>query len=181
VLVKTRASSGFTYWCALLTTLALALCAFVLSFDALRALAITAGLDHRFAWLWPLVIDVSIAQATMALLSLTRRRRAAPPKAHSARAAAAKAVAGNGHHPVARESPLLELHDAATESRWSHIAEALVRERRTRIEPAVVAKVLAMTEAQTPPSTIERRLNVHHSAVRRIQEAAAELSRTMER
>jgi hypothetical protein len=181
LLVKTRASNGFTYWCALLMTLALALCAFVLSFDALQSLALTAGIDRKFAWLWPLVIDVSIAQATMALLSLTRRRRTSlPSAAHSARPVGAKAIASSGDRAVTRTSspPLVELHDAAAESRWRDIAEALVRERRTKIEPAVVARVLAMTEARTPPSTIGRRLNVHHSAVRRIQEAARELSRT---
>jgi hypothetical protein len=42
VLVRTRAG-GLTYWCALLMTLALATCAFVLSFDALRSLAVTLG------------------------------------------------------------------------------------------------------------------------------------------
>jgi hypothetical protein len=168
LLVRTRANSGFTYWCALLMTLGLALSAFVLSFDALRSLAITAGIDRRFAWLWPLVIDVTIAQATMALLSLTLKRRTTPPP-H-----AQSADARNGHQPS--RAPLLELEEPAAESRWSEVARALVRERRTKIEPTVVAKVLAMTEAQTPPSTIGRRLNVHHSAVRRIQEAAAELT-----
>jgi hypothetical protein len=71
---------------------------------------------------------------------------------------------------------LSEFHDAPAEERWTDIAQALVREKRTKIEPALVAKVLAMTAAHTPPSTIGRRLNVHHSAVRRIQEAAAGLS-----
>jgi hypothetical protein len=71
VLVRARAG-GFTYWCALLMTLALASCAFVLSFDALRSLAITLGLPESIAWLWPCAIDVAIAQATLCLLSLSR-------------------------------------------------------------------------------------------------------------
>ena len=54
-------------------TLALAACAFVLSFDALRSLAITLGLPVSIAWLWPCAIDVAIAQATLCLLSLSRR------------------------------------------------------------------------------------------------------------
>ena len=43
------ASSGFTYWCAQAMTVALALRAFVLSFDALRTLAMTAGIDKDLA------------------------------------------------------------------------------------------------------------------------------------
>src|SRR5258705_4219975 len=72
VLVRTRAG-GLTYWCALLMTLALASCAFVLSFDALRSLAVFLGLPEAIAWLWPCAIDVAIAQATLCLLSLNRR------------------------------------------------------------------------------------------------------------
>jgi hypothetical protein len=45
VLVRTRAG-GLTYWCALTMTVALASCAFVLSFDALRSLAVTLGLPQ---------------------------------------------------------------------------------------------------------------------------------------
>jgi hypothetical protein len=48
VLVRTEAG-GFTYWCALLMTVALASCAFVLSFDALRSLAVTLGLPSSIA------------------------------------------------------------------------------------------------------------------------------------
>jgi hypothetical protein len=44
----------------------------VLSFDALRSLAITLGLPDSIAWLWPCAIDVAIAQATLCLLSLSR-------------------------------------------------------------------------------------------------------------
>src|SRR6476660_7507779 len=72
VLVRTRAG-GLTYWCALLMTLALASCAFVLSFDALRSLAVTLGLPAAIAWLWPCAIDLASAQATLCLLSLSRR------------------------------------------------------------------------------------------------------------
>ena len=72
LLVRTRAG-GITYWCALAMTLALAACAFVLSFDALRSLAITLGFADSIAWLWPCAIDVAIAQATLCLLSLSRR------------------------------------------------------------------------------------------------------------
>jgi hypothetical protein len=61
-LVRIRAA-GFTYWCPLLITLALASCAFVVSFDALRLLVITLGLPESIAWLWPCAIDVVLPSA----------------------------------------------------------------------------------------------------------------------
>lgn len=73
LLVKTR-RLGFSYWCALAMTIVLAGCAFVLSFDALRDLAVSLGMPPGRAWLWPVAIDVSIANSTLSLLSLTPRR-----------------------------------------------------------------------------------------------------------
>jgi hypothetical protein len=74
-LVRTRAG-GTVYWVALLATVLLALGAFVLSFDALRSLAVLVGIRASIAWIWPAVIDVAIAQASLCLLSLTRSSRA---------------------------------------------------------------------------------------------------------
>src|ERR1700737_2090878 len=62
LLIKTR-RLGVTYWCALMMTVALAGCAFVLSFDALRDLAVSLGFHPGRAWLWPVAIDVSITQS----------------------------------------------------------------------------------------------------------------------
>ena len=73
VLVRSRAGV-FTYWCALLMTLALASCAFVLSFDAPCGRWRTRwACPESIAWLWPCASDVAIAQATLCLLSLSRR------------------------------------------------------------------------------------------------------------
>lgn len=73
LLVKTR-RVGFIYWCALTMTVALAACAFILSFDALRDLAVALGIPASRAWLWPVAIDVSIANSTLSLLSLSPPR-----------------------------------------------------------------------------------------------------------
>src|SRR6516164_1273179 len=62
LLVRAR-RVGFHYWCALAMTIALAGCAFVLSFDALRDLAVALGMPPDRAWLWPVAIDVSIANS----------------------------------------------------------------------------------------------------------------------
>ncbi|MBP1823241.1 DUF2637 domain-containing protein [Mycobacterium sp. OAE908] len=66
------------YVMGLLMTIGIAACAFFLSFDALRALAVILGWPPDRAWLFPVAIDVSIAQATFGLLSLT------PEPTHSA-------------------------------------------------------------------------------------------------
>ena len=83
LLVRTR-RVGFNYWCALAMTIALAGCAFVLSFDALRDLAVALGMLPDRAWLWPVAIDVSIANSTLALLSLTPPHATADPANRSA-------------------------------------------------------------------------------------------------
>lgn len=71
LLVRAR-TTGATYWCALVMTVVLAAGAFVLNFDALRELASTwAGFPPATAWLWPVVIDLGIAQSTLALLALS--------------------------------------------------------------------------------------------------------------
>ena len=62
------------------------------------------------------------------------------------------------------------------EARWGDVADRLVREGRTKIEAPLVARGLALTETQTPPSTIARRVGVHHSAVRRILAAAPKVT-----
>ena len=61
---------ALVYVLGLLMTISVAACAFLLSFDALRALAVMLGWPSGRAWLFPIAIDVSIAQATFGLLSL---------------------------------------------------------------------------------------------------------------
>lgn len=73
LLVRTR-TSGWVYWVAVAITVALAAFAFRLSFDALKELAIGTGVRDGIAWLWPLSVDLTIAQATVALLALSRPR-----------------------------------------------------------------------------------------------------------
>src|SRR5690625_1893021 len=53
-----------------LTVALLAIGAFTLSFDALRALAELAGVNAQIAWLWPLIVDGFIVIATGAAVML---------------------------------------------------------------------------------------------------------------
>ena len=195
LLVRTRAG-GITYWCALAMTLALAACAFVLSFDALRSLAITLGFADSIAWLWPCAIDVAIAQATLCLLSLSRRGGVVATPA-TAQADRPKPVAEGRQNrrasPIvdrdayddkrARTTPPARLRSAAAPAasmapedpaaigRWMSIAESIVQEGVTSKDPALVATILAQREAGMPPSTIGRTFKVHHTTVGRILSA----------
>jgi len=205
VLVRTPAG-GLTYWCALLMTLALASCAFVLSFDALRSLAVTLGLPASIAWLWPCAIDVAIAQATLCLLSLSRRTgsadmkhiaaeavsvpevvpdersRAAPAVSERRSQLAVSASQGGSSpdldHAADIPAPAAVLSAVATSDvdRWLGVAESIVRDGVTSKDSRLVATILAQREAGVPPSTIGRHHRVHHSTVGRILSAAAALS-----
>jgi uncharacterized protein DUF2637 len=203
-LVRTRAG-GLTYWCALVMTFALAACAFVLSFDALRSLAVTLGLHESIAWLWPCAIDVAIAQATVCLLSLSRR--AAVVAASDAAADAVSltealtegtAVDLVGATPVrgyamtsrddgpssevpakagaeSGEDPMPSLTTADIE-RWRPVAESIVLEGVTSKPARLVATVLALREAGASASNIGRHHNVHATTVGKIESAAEALT-----
>src|SRR5262249_25030898 len=104
LLVKAR-RAGWVYVGALVMTVIVAGCAFLLSFEALRDLAVLLGWPHDWrAWLFPLAIDVSIAQATFGLLAVTPLRRAGAARGsavtgagNGARPASAAAVRSNGN------------------------------------------------------------------------------------
>jgi hypothetical protein len=177
----------------------------VLSFEALRSLVVTLGLSSSIAWLWPCAIDVAIAQATLCLLSLSRRTvvaevdvtaaepvstqnatrvdtpKNAPVKpAHPA--PAAKSVPNRRTSSV-RIPSLGDLvaavpacADTADILRWQPVAESLVREGVTAKDSRLVATILAQHEAGVPPSTIGRIHKVHHTTVGRILSAAQELT-----
>jgi hypothetical protein len=180
LLVKAR-RSGPSYWSALGMTLMLAACAFVLSFDALTDLAKSLGMTADRAWLWPCAIDVSIAQSTLALLSLAgpaRVHRAAStnpaPKSNGGRARTGNSPNPSGPRNSA-EAPPIRPPDASA-ARWEPTAQQLVTTGVTSKDAAVVAQILAEHAAGTPPSTIGRRLDVHHTTVRRILARAGDLA-----
>ena len=65
---------AFTRIAAVLITVGIGAASFVLSFAALRDLAARAGISERLAWLWPLIVDGTILQATMAVVALAGHR-----------------------------------------------------------------------------------------------------------
>lgn len=48
--------------------------AFILSFSALRDLAVSSGIPENLAWIWPLIIDGFIVTATVAIFALRSRK-----------------------------------------------------------------------------------------------------------
>ncbi len=201
LLVRTK-SSGPIYWAALSITVGLAGCAFALSFDALWELAVNAGVSARIAWLWPLSVDMSIAQATIALLSLTRRYAAAadpgiaaaprvepdttwsaPVPAVPAPAIEAPLRAGGdvpslvSHHrrEPAAVRPVTQLTAVSSATDWSDVAATLVRDGVTAKSEDQVVEVLRLWEVDTAPNTIARKLGVHRDTVTKITGAAADL------
>jgi hypothetical protein len=76
LMVRTNIA-GRLYRAALVLTAALGACAFVLSFHSLYRVAVElAGIPSAIAWLWPLAVDLSVAQSTLALLAITTGPRA---------------------------------------------------------------------------------------------------------
>ncbi|WP_330232604.1 DUF2637 domain-containing protein [Nocardia sp. NBC_00508] len=85
MLLRAHAGARATHWIATAMTALIAMGAFWLSYNALRSLAVTTGVPSSEAWLWPLVIEGSMAQSTVALLALAHsahgNERASGPSA----------------------------------------------------------------------------------------------------
>ncbi|AFM20104.1 Protein of unknown function (DUF2637) (plasmid) [Mycolicibacterium chubuense NBB4] len=187
VLAKATAS-GAVYRAAVAATGALASGAFVLSFVALRDLAVIAGIRPAFAPVLPLVIDLAIGVATLALVAIgdkpARRSRsagaAATPSAITvipkrdastpSRRAVAK-VNRTGTVTISKPSAT-----ASADGPIRELAETLVAEKATRQSVDTVAAILYAHGHGDAVNRIASELGVHHTAVTRIIEAAARQS-----
>jgi len=163
---------ALTYVLGLSMTIGVAACAFLLSFDALRGLAVILGWPSGRAWLFPIAIDVAIAHATLCLLSLSRRATEAVVNDVAVDAVSTRAVPRRAGSASAAVSPV----DTPGVERWQPLAESLVREGVTSKDPHLVAAILAQREAGVLPSVIGRHHRVHHTTVRRILSAAQTLT-----
>jgi hypothetical protein len=168
LLLRARQHGSSLYWCALAMTVLLAACAFVLSFDALRDLAVRAGIREQLAWLWPIAVDVTIAQATLSLLSLSRGVPAASLD-ELVRDFDADSVVGGAHGRITDAEG-----SSGTRTR---AAVALVQDRITRKSPELVAEVLHRYAAGEKVGTIATAMDVHHSTVRRLLAADQQRAR----
>jgi DNA-directed RNA polymerase specialized sigma24 family protein len=184
LLLRARQHGSSLYWCALAMTVLLAACAFVLSFDALRDLAVRAGIREQLAWLWPIAVDVTIAQATLSLLSLSRgvpaasvgvRARTLDDTAQASldelvRDFDANSVVGGAHGRITAAA----VGSSGTRTR---AAVALVQDKITKKSPELVAEVLHRYAAGEKVGTIASAMDVHHSTVRRLLAADQQRAR----
>lgn len=95
---------------AVLITLVIAVGAFMLSFAALADLAAKAGQPPELAWIWPVIVDGSILQATVAVVALAARDDAGGSRRFFwsvLAAAAAVSIAGNALHAAVSDTRVL--------------------------------------------------------------------------
>ncbi|AHY26906.1 LamD-like protein [Mycobacterium phage BoostSeason] len=169
---------GAAYRTALAIVIALAVCAFVLSFEALRELAVVyAGMRPSIAWLWPLAIDLSITGSTVALLALTGQAREAQTyevehlDAHPLSPVAPVHVSVHTSAQAVAQAAAVEVAEPAGATDLPvEAAERLLDAGVTRIDRVKVAQVLAEHAEGTAPSMIARKLSVGYSTVVRILE-----------
>lgn len=186
--------TGAGYWVALffalMMTIALAGCAFTLSFNALKGLAASYGVIRGLAWLWPLAIDLSIAHATLSLLVVkpkaavatdmlqTLLRTQAVPGQDPHRGGEdlhqSQELAHNGHHVDDADDELARLTGLGGYD-WTSVAETLVREGRSQQNPTVVAQIISLHQSGMKPFAISQKLGVHRSTVNRVIEATREV------
>ncbi|WP_063005247.1 DUF2637 domain-containing protein [Nocardia salmonicida] len=133
LLVRARSSASLAYWAVVVLTGLIAVVAFRLSFDALRELASQVGMSEHLAWLFPVIIDGAIGQATVALLVLARKPRTdSAPLVHS------------GAEPVHTPEPV-----HAVSVRETHPAPEL-----DRVEPAAITAAVHTDRWLTVAETV---------------------------
>lgn len=193
VLAKTT-SSGRVYRAAVTATTALALGAFLLSFVALRDLAILAHIPAPLAFVLPLVIDLAIAVATLALVAVgdkpTRRasqRAASPqlskpiaptpaPRPTPSTATTAAPTAPRTTTPAAPNTTRTAPPSAAKGSgdaaspapETVALAERIVSSKAVRQPVSVVARILMLAESESRKNVLADRAGVHHSVVSKV-------------
>jgi DNA-directed RNA polymerase specialized sigma24 family protein len=164
MLVRSGRRSKVTFRLALSSTGLLAVFAFVLSFEALRNLAVRSGIPEMLAWMWPVIVDVSIAQATLALLALWRPAEVANDGAYED----LDDMDGEFDDDEVGEPDV----DAVVGDDHAQRALVVLRTRKIRQSPETVQRVLALDAVGVKVNEIATRLDVHHSTVRRILGAA---------
>ncbi|MCC3332023.1 DUF2637 domain-containing protein [Nocardia abscessus] len=188
VLLRAHAGARATHLMATAMTALIATGAFWLSFTALRSLAVTAGVPPSEAWLWPLIIEGSMAQSTVALLALahssTHRDDGASPATRST-------TERPRTTPVAPPTPVQSqaipdgscVHTPSppadrADREFKDLAALLcARDPGRRRDPDVVAQALAYHHAEGwTPTRIARELNKSRSTISRILSDAAAIS-----
>lgn len=189
VLAKTSAS-GRVYRAAVAATTALAVGAFILSFVALRDLAVLAHIPRQLAFVLPLVIDLAIAVATLALVAVgdkpTRRatqRTASPqpskvsastpaprptPSTASTTAPPAPRPTSTDAPTAPRPAPPSAVQKGSDAPELVALSEKIVGSKAVRQPVAVVARILALAETESRKNVLADRAGVHHSVISKV-------------
>ena len=169
VLVKAN-TTGAVYRAAVAATAALAVGAFALSFVALRDLAVLAGIVPHLAIMLPLVIDLAVAVSTIALVAVGDKPTPRPRRATSTAPAAAPRIEARQANTATTRR--VETAPVAAPTATATLAAELVASRATRQRVATVEAILEAHQKGDPLNRIAAALGVHHSAVKRVLEAA---------
>lgn len=187
MMLRAHAQSRLIHLLTTFMTILIAAGAFRLSFTALRDLAIMAGIAQPEAWIWPVIIEGSMAQATLALLAIAHtptdtRAHAASAIPESAAAAAPRdrSTAGPAHDAHEHECALevrTPTQPSPTGESWTQVAELICAgDPARRRDPAVVAQVLTRHHDDGwNPSQIAREMNRSRSSVSRVISQARDL------
>lgn len=172
ILVRTNRRSTLIYGLAVMMTVFLALAAFALSFFSLRDLALRCGIHPWLAWLWPLVVDVCIAQCTVVLQALNHRGDRDDEHVDEAASAPADDVYSYENGQADRDMvELTEFEnqvDDGTAADLLPVAQEIVGNGATRQPPEVVAEVLRRHHSGERAGKIASAMGLHHSTVNRL-------------
>ncbi|MFE6924784.1 DUF2637 domain-containing protein [Nocardia sp. NPDC057663] len=142
-------------WSAVLIVLAIGAAAFVLSFAALRDLAVMAHTPTHLAWLFPVIVDGTIIQATIAVLALAD----SPERTFFTRvliAGATVSIGGNIAHALASGHGIMAATLAVIAPAAllldTHGLAVLLRSRNTSTDPTTDAEPAPVAEAVEPDS-----------------------------
>lgn len=205
LLVRARSSASLAYWAVVVLTGLIAVVAFRLSFDALRELAVQVGMSEHLAWLFPVIIDGAIGQATVALLVLARKQRTEPEQVvrtdaepvhspESVRTVSVREVhtetrAVTTETPAAPTIETVEpaaittaVHTVHTD-RWAQVAELVCNaDPAGRRDPDKVAEILRLRHDDgLSHARIAEQVEVSASTVTRTLNAAADVVESVAR
>lgn len=136
--------SRFVVVLAVTGTILLALGAFWLSFTTLRDLAVLSGIPAEQAWIWPLIVDGVILEATISVVALRNSARAARRFAWLLLAAGAGvSVAANITHAV-----------VAADTRVPALIAALVASVPPLVLLAMTHLTVELTRNSTPATAV---------------------------
>ncbi|MFI6213241.1 DUF2637 domain-containing protein [Nocardia brasiliensis] len=187
ILLSTHAHARGIHFMAAAMTAVIAAGAFWLSFTALRSLALLAGIPAGEAWLWPLIVEGSTAQSTIALLALahTANRsgvradgglRASPPGENTA--STTPSDDGTTLRPL-RECDAVRTISALTTGpeQFAELANRMcARDPGRRRDPDLVVQILTRHHLDGwSPTQIAEETNRSRSTVSRIISEAAQL------